>query len=218
MADRTHDMSRDLAGAVNLMAHPLAGAAALSAVGVGVASQALGMWLGAMAGMVDASERLVQSTLKGAQGGPSAKTSAAVRARARSLMEEAQSYAREVGGKVVDNAATPARGSAGASKTAGKSKPSPAARTSEAPVAGSSRPKAIDRPASPDDLKAISGIGPKLEQVLNRLGIWTYAQIADWGAQEIAGVEDHLGLKGRIGRDGWVAQAKALAASAESAG
>src|SRR5690606_21755279 len=114
MADRTHDMSRDLAGAVNLMAHPLAGAADLSAAGVGAASQARGMWLGGMAGMVDASERLVQSTLKGAQGGPSAKTSAAVRARARSLMEEAQSYAREVGGKVVDNAATPARGSAGA--------------------------------------------------------------------------------------------------------
>ena len=36
------------------------------------------------------------------------------------------------------------------------------------------QPKAMDRPAKPADLKAISGIGPKLEKVLNGLGIWTY--------------------------------------------
>ncbi len=44
------------------------------------------------------------------------------------------------------------------------------------------QPKAMEKPASPDDLKAISGIGPKLETVLNGLGIWTYEQIAGWSA------------------------------------
>jgi NADH-quinone oxidoreductase subunit E len=73
------------------------------------------------------------------------------------------------------------------------------------------QPKAMDRPAKPADLKAISGIGPKLEQVLHGLGIWTFGQIAAWTPQEIAWVDDYLSFKGRIGRDDWIGQAKALA-------
>ena len=76
---------------------------------------------------------------------------------------------------------------------------------------GGGKPAAIEKPASPDDLKAISGIGPKLETVLNGLGVWTYAQIAVWSPAEIAWVDDHLGFNGRIGRDGWIAQAAELA-------
>ena len=63
-----------------------------------------------------------------------------------------------------------------------------------------------------DDLKAISGIGPKLEKVLNDLGIWTYAQIAAWSSAEVAWVDDYLSFSGRIGRDKWIEQAAALAA------
>ncbi|TJW81599.1 MAG: NADH-ubiquinone dehydrogenase, partial [Mesorhizobium sp.] len=73
------------------------------------------------------------------------------------------------------------------------------------------QPKAMDRPANPADLKAISGIGPKLEQVLNGLGIWTYGQIAAWTPEEVAWVDDYLSFKGRIGRDNWLGQAAALA-------
>lgn len=72
-------------------------------------------------------------------------------------------------------------------------------------------PKKIAKPARPDDLKQISGVGPKLEKVLNGLGVWTFAQIAEWGPEEIAWVDDSLGFDGRIGRDGWIAQAAALA-------
>ena len=75
------------------------------------------------------------------------------------------------------------------------------------------KPRAIERPAAPDDLKAISGIGPKLEKVLNDLGVWTYAQIAGWGTQEVAWVDDYLSFSGRIGRDKWIEQAAALAAA-----
>ena len=74
------------------------------------------------------------------------------------------------------------------------------------------QPKAIAKPKKPDDLKLISGIGPKLEQVLNGLGIWTYSQIASWGREEIAWVDDYLSFKGRIGRDDWIGQAAKLAA------
>lgn len=73
------------------------------------------------------------------------------------------------------------------------------------------RPAEVEKPDRPDDLKMISGIGPKLEQVLNSLGIWTFAQIAAWTVNEIAWIDDYLQFSGRIERDGWIAQAKALA-------
>lgn len=78
-------------------------------------------------------------------------------------------------------------------------------------VAGvASAPKAIERPDAPDDLKAIGGIGPKLEKVLNGLGVWTYAQIAGLTESEVSWLDEHLGFRGRIARDEWQKQAAAL--------
>ncbi|WP_394689198.1 hypothetical protein [Hoeflea sp.] len=79
------------------------------------------------------------------------------------------------------------------------------------------RPAEIEKPDSPDDLKLISGVGPKLEQVLNGLGIWTFAQVANWTAEEIAWVDDYLQFKGRIDRDDWISQARALAKGGKTA-
>lgn len=68
-----------------------------------------------------------------------------------------------------------------------------------------------------DDLKMIKGVGPKLEALLNRLGVWRFDQIASWSADEVAWVDDHLeGFKGRVERDDWVAQAKILAEGGET--
>jgi len=78
------------------------------------------------------------------------------------------------------------------------------------------QPKAMTRPSKPSDLKAITGVGPKLEKVLNGLGIWTFAQVAAWTPEEIAWVEDYLSLKGRIGRDDWTRQAAALTLAAKA--
>ncbi len=78
------------------------------------------------------------------------------------------------------------------------------------------QPRRIGRPAKPDDLKKINGIGPKLEKVLNDLGIWTYGQLAAWGPAEIAWVDDYLAFKGRIDRDDWLGQAAKLAAGKRS--
>ena len=63
----------------------------------------------------------------------------------------------------------------------------------------------------PDDLKKISGVGPVLEKKLNDLGITQYAQVAAFTAEDIAKVDDALSFKGRIERDDWLGQAKALA-------
>ena len=78
-------------------------------------------------------------------------------------------------------------------------------------------PRSLDKPASPDDLKLISGVGPKLEQVLNELGVWTFDQVAEWTAAEIAWVDDYLQFSGRILRDDWLGQAAKLAESAGAA-
>ena len=67
------------------------------------------------------------------------------------------------------------------------------------------------RDGGADDLKRISGVGPKLEQVLNELGFWHFDQIAKWTAAEIAWVDSRLKFKGRIARDDWMAQAADLA-------
>ena len=66
------------------------------------------------------------------------------------------------------------------------------------------------RDGGKDDLKKISGIGPKLEGTLNELGIYHFDQIAKWTQAEIDWVDDFLSFKGRIKRDGWIAQAKNL--------
>ncbi len=69
------------------------------------------------------------------------------------------------------------------------------------------------RDGEPDDLKKIKGIGPKIEGLLHGLGIYHYDQIAGWGAEEIAWVDDKLSFRGRIDREKWVSQAQALAQS-----
>ncbi len=73
------------------------------------------------------------------------------------------------------------------------------------------RPKGIERPATVDDLKLISGVGPKIEGILHSLGIYTYAQVAAWKAAERQWVDGYLNFKGRIDRDRWIDQAAALA-------
>ncbi len=72
------------------------------------------------------------------------------------------------------------------------------------------RPAGIEKPAAVDDLKLISGVGPKIEGILHSLGIYTFAQIAGWKDAELVWVDGYLNFKGRIDRDDWVRQADAL--------
>lgn len=101
---------------------------------------------------------------------------------------------------------------------AGASEPAPVSKTEPTTAAALAlapedfrRPAEMEKPETPDDLKIISGIGPKLEQVLNGLGVWTFAQIAAWQPEEVAWVDDYLQFRGRIDRDDWISQASGLA-------
>jgi len=64
--------------------------------------------------------------------------------------------------------------------------------------------------ADPDNLQRISGIGPHLEQLLNDNNIFTYRQIAKLTEVGLRDLDDQLGFKGRIERDGWQTQASEL--------
>lgn len=72
------------------------------------------------------------------------------------------------------------------------------------------RPAGIEKPAVVDDLKLISGVGPKIEDILHSLGIYTFAQVAVWNDDHRGWVDSYLNFKGRIDRDEWVRQADAL--------
>jgi len=62
-----------------------------------------------------------------------------------------------------------------------------------------------------DDLKQISGIGPKLEEILNANGIFQFQQIADWQDADVQAMEELLpAFRGRIRREDWVGQARRL--------
>ena len=68
-----------------------------------------------------------------------------------------------------------------------------------------------------DDLKMIKGVGPKLQDVLNGIGIYHFDQIAGWDTDHVAWADQNLvGFKGRVSRDNWVDQAKKLAAGEET--
>jgi len=156
-------MPQEIASAINLMAHPTGGAAAVGAIGFGVASHAFGVWLGAMSAAVDATRRFFEEA---------APAAPAPRSNITRL-------------KLVEKA-TPAKASS------------------------ASRASATAKTEADHDLKKISGIGPKLEQVLKKRGIQTIRQIAELDAEAIAALDAEFGLSGRIERDDWVGQAKAL--------
>lgn len=63
----------------------------------------------------------------------------------------------------------------------------------------------------PDDLKKIKGVGPVLEGKLHKMGIFHFHQVAAFTAEDISKIDTFLNFKGRIDRDDWMSQAKALA-------
>jgi predicted flap endonuclease-1-like 5' DNA nuclease/uncharacterized membrane protein YeaQ/YmgE (transglycosylase-associated protein family) len=81
-----------------------------------------------------------------------------------------------------------------------------------------SKPVGIDAPldGKADDLKLIKGIGAKNEKVCNDLGIYHFAQIADWSSEEAAWIGHHMAFPGRVEREYWIGQAKLLASGGDT--
>jgi len=141
-------------------------------------------------------------------------------------------YSAPAGGftSLTDPALYGARAARPAKKAAAKKAAAPTAKAPAKKAAPAARKapakKAAAKPAGPerlakprgtaDDLKLIAGVGPKLEQTLNKLGFWHFEQIAKWTKKDIAIVDDELSFKGRIDRDDWVNQARSLAKGGEA--
>ena len=112
--EMTAMLPREMASAVNLFVHPFAGAAAASAVGIGLASQGFGLWLGAVSAMAEASQRMFSPLYDEFAGdvrsfetkprSPATKAKSA----AKVLIEDARSTALEIAG-TADAAGSAAR-------------------------------------------------------------------------------------------------------------
>lgn len=64
-------------------------------------------------------------------------------------------------------------------------------------------------PAQIDDLKHIYGVGPALEKLLHRLGVYQFKQVALWSADDIKFFDSQLHeFHGRIEREHWVRSAQ----------
>ncbi|MDJ1008670.1 MAG: 50S ribosomal protein L21 [Paracoccaceae bacterium] len=127
--------------------------------------------------------------------------------------------AEKSGVKAAIGAGSAPKTEAAPAKTAAPKKAAPKAEAAAKP-----EPKAEPKPAAKaeptvaaagDDLKQLSGVGPALEKKLHAAGVTTFAQIAAWTEADIAEFDEKLSFKGRIEREGWVEQAKTLAAEKE---
>ncbi|KQY19535.1 NADH-quinone oxidoreductase subunit E [Rhizobium sp. Root482] len=143
---------------------------------------------------------------------PKLKTPANAKGEAAANTRRAGDATKMEGGPAEKPAAVEGRPEAGASKAAA-GKPQRAAKPT---LADANRPAGIEKPATPDDLKMISGVGPKIEGTLHELGIFTFAQVAGWTSTEREWVDGYLNFKGRIERDDWARQADALARGGEA--
>lgn len=78
------------------------------------------------------------------------------------------------------------------------------------------RPHALAaaRDGDGDDLTRIDGVGPRIQDVLNAMGVFHFDQIAAWSPENVAWVDDYLSFGGRVAAQDWVGQAASLAQSA----
>jgi NADH-quinone oxidoreductase subunit E len=139
-------------------------------------------------------------------------------AKAEGERKTADSAAKANGepNKAMRETATGAESPAGkidAGKTDTKAKRVPAASSGSSPAvdAGAPAPLFTAPEGAADDLKLISGVGPVLEGKLNAIGITSWAQVAQLSPADIARLEAGLGFPGRVARDAWIDQARALA-------
>ncbi|WP_111561543.1 5' DNA nuclease [Rhizobium sp.] len=169
-----------------MMVNPAAAMAAATAIGFGFSTQMAGAFFGALQGAMEASNKLAAVLDETPPEEP--KPEFDVKPENIRPAATKKTTARVKLAVVADKAEPVAK-----TKTVAAAKP--AARGKKA-----------------DDLKQISGIGPKLEQVLNAKGVRMLSEIAGWSDADVARLDAEFGFDGRIVRDGWVAQAKALTA------
>jgi len=98
-------------------------------------------------------------------------------------------------------------------ETPPETKPRPEPPVSSSPSASAmSAPEPTPREHE-DDLTIIKGLGPKAAAALKAAGVRRIEQIAEWSAEDVARFDEMITGRGRIDREEWVPQAKALIAA-----
>lgn len=64
-----------------------------------------------------------------------------------------------------------------------------------------------------DDLQQIDGIGPVVAAQLQAIGVNRIDDIASWNHEDVNRIDEVLAIKGRIDREDWIGQARALVAN-----
>jgi len=82
----------------------------------------------------------------------------------------------------------------------------------EAPEA--QRPAPVQAPPTPDDLKRIEGVGPKISRILREAGIHTFAQLAAADVDRLREILAQSGMRAPADPSTWPEQA-ALAAKGD---
>ena len=93
-----------------------------------------------------------------------------------------------------------------------------AGETADGEDSAMARPVGLATPRNgvPDDLQRIRGIGRRIEQRLNALGIYHFGQIAAWTPAEMRWMAQQLAFPERIEWDDWIGQAIILAAGGDT--
>ncbi|MEQ1718490.1 MAG: NADH-quinone oxidoreductase subunit NuoE [Hyphomicrobium sp.] len=89
-----------------------------------------------------------------------------------------------------------------------------AAKQTSASEGDAAKPELLSAPrgGKGDELGLIWGVGDKLAEKMNAMGIWHFDQIAKWTEAHVAWFETEVpGFKGRIVRDKWIEQCVKLA-------
>jgi len=152
---------------------------------------------------------------------PKAKISKAGKSKVGKSASGKSKTGKSSGGSIKQSKARTAAGVASLAAVAGattakKKSGTKSAKSKSEAKTKDARPPKIKKPLKLDNLKLISGVGPKLEGVLHGLGIYKFEQVAKWKKAQREWIDEHLNFKGRIERDDWVRQAKALAKGGEA--
>jgi len=89
-----------------------------------------------------------------------------------------------------------------------------AASTAEAETSPTEQFELLSAPrGAPDDLAKLTGVGPQIVKKLNEHGVFHYWQLAAMTPDETAKLDADLRFNGRVARDKWSEQARALMAA-----
>lgn len=178
---------------------PTAGAfAAATVMGLGIANQIAGAYLGFLKGAVETGRMMAD-----VMGAPEAER----------LPDEgnAQAVARPPSDATNVVALKPARQATEAKPARRKPAAKPAGEKKKASAREATATVASTEGAAERGLRQLPGVGPKLEALLKARGLGTLEAIAGLSDADASALDKDLGLDGRIARDGWVEKAAILA-------